>query len=189
MKDIQGAAEFSAEMPPLFRFQLDRWWSDEPRALICMANPSYAGADKNDPTIHNIIRLTRPLLGCGGFTVVNWEPYIATSPADLYRWRDEASKSTPDLVRAVRAENLLRIRRLSQSAYIRIMAWGDIVPFTPHGSQTKLAMSLDGAEDVYCFGTTRSGAPKHPLARGKSRIPDGTRPVIYLTRRMAEAMA
>jgi hypothetical protein len=25
--------------------------------------------------------------------------------------------------------------------------------------------------DIYCLGTTSSGAPKHPLARGRHRVP------------------
>lgn len=179
MSDIQGSAIFSGETPPLFRRQLSRWWSDAPRVLLCMANPSYAGADKNDPTVHSVVRLTRELPGCGGFDVVNWEPYIATSPADLHRWRDEASARTPDLVRAVRAENLLLIRRLSADAYIRIVAWGDIVPLTPHTQHTLAAMSLDTTQNLYCFGRTKSGNPKHPMARGKSRIPNGTRPMLW----------
>ncbi len=176
---IQGSAEFSDETPPLFRRQLDRWWSDQPRALLTMANPSYAGADKNDPTIHNVVRLTRPWQGCGGFSITNWEEYIATSPADLYRWRDEAAKANLDALRAMRAENLLRIRRLSQNAYIRIVAWGNLVPHTPHTTAVLAALSLDYTQDLYCFGTTKDGAPKHPMARGKSRVPDGFQPVIW----------
>jgi hypothetical protein len=183
--DIQGSAEFSDETPPLFRHQLDRWWSDLPRALICMANPSYAGADKNDPTIHSLVRLTHSLQGCGGFTVVNWEAYIATSPADLYAWRGRLD--TPDLARAIRAENLLRIRRLSTNAYVRMVAWGDIVPFTPHTQQTLLAMSLDRTQDLYAFGFTKSGNPKHPMARGRSRIPDDTQPVLWRAREQEAA--
>lgn len=179
MSDIQGSAEFSDETPPLFRRQLDRWWSDLPRALVCMANPSYAGADRNDPTIHSLVRLTRSLQGCGGFTVVNWLPYIATDPADLHAWRLRTSDNAPDLARAVCAENLARIRRLSVSAYARFVAWGDLVPFVPHTQQTLLALSLDRTHDLFAFGFTKGGSPKHPMARGKSRIPDGAQPVLW----------
>jgi len=179
MSDIQGSAEFSDETPPIFRHQLDRWWSDLPRALICMANPSYAGADKNDPTIHSLVRLVKAWPGCGGFRVVNWEPYIATSPADLYRWRDETSARNPDLARAVRTENINRIRCLSADAYIRIVAWGNLVPLTPHTQHTLAAMSLDQTENLYAFGFTNNGSPKHPMARGKSRIPDGQAALLW----------
>lgn len=184
--DIQGSAVFSSEDTPIFRHQLDRWWSDAPRALICMANPSYAGADKNDPTIHSLVRLLTAVPGCGGFTVTNWEPYIATSPSDLHRWRDEAAKLSPELVRAIRSENLLRIRSLSVGAFVRIVAWGDIVPATPHTQQTVQALSLDGMQDLYAFGFTKSGNPKHPMARGRSRIPNGTRPMLWKGRSVSE---
>lgn len=175
-----GSAEFSPETPPMFRMQLDRWWGDSPRVLVCMANPSYAGADKNDPTIWSLDRLLRPIAGCGGFTVVNWEAYIATDPKDLYRWRSIISRDSIEDYRAIQSHNYRRIRRLSKTAFMRIIAWGDIVPLCLHRTQTLRAMSLDHSEALYCFGTTKSGAPKHPLARGKSRIPDGTLPSMWL---------
>ncbi|WP_348629395.1 DUF1643 domain-containing protein [Methylobacterium sp. 17Sr1-1] len=52
-----GSAEFST--CGLHRYRLDRWWSDEPRALVCMRNPSTAGADRNDPTICRCARCCR----------------------------------------------------------------------------------------------------------------------------------
>jgi hypothetical protein len=175
MSDIRGDALFSDD--GRFRHRLDRWWSAEPRALICMANPSKAGADKNDPTIHNVIRLTRALPGIGGFTIVNWEPYIATDPKDLFRWR--ASIDLREL-QDIHAINLAMIRQLSNSAGVRIVAWGDVIPNVhPHTTATKRAMSLSMAVPLYCFGRTQSGAPKHPLARGKSFIPTGTRPTVW----------
>jgi hypothetical protein len=176
---IQGSAVFNDGEPREYRHRLDRWWSDEPRALVLMANPSIAGADKNDPTIHNLIRLVRLWNGCGGFTVVNYEPYIATDPNNLRGWQAGMSRFDPDKLAAIRAENLLLIRQLSADAWIRIVAWGDIVPSTPHSDRTLAAASLDRTQSLYAFGFTKSGSPKHPLARGKSRIPDGARPAIW----------
>lgn len=175
MRDIRGSAEFSAD--GTMRHRLDRWWSDEPRALIGMANPSDAGAERNDPTIHSIIRLTRSLPGIGGFTAVNWRPRIATYPKDLHRWL--ASVDLHELADIDEA-NLELIRNLSADAGIRLAAWGDVVPLTPHTSAYKHALALNHTEALWCFGTTKSGAPKHPLARGKSRIPNGTLPSIWL---------
>jgi hypothetical protein len=43
MGDIQGSAVFTERNGWKLRMRLDRWWSDEPRALVCMANPSNAG--------------------------------------------------------------------------------------------------------------------------------------------------
>jgi hypothetical protein len=33
--------------------------------------------------------------------------------------------------------------------------------------------------DVHCFGLTADGAPLHPMARGRSRIPDHAQPVLW----------
>lgn len=173
---IQGSAEFSDEATPLYRWRLDRWWSDEPRALICMANPSVAGGDKNDPTISTLIRLLRPLPGYGGFTVVNELPYIATDPKDLTRWRES---EFPEIIREVSGKNETLIRELSARANIRIVAWGALVAMSPIARRVLNAMSLDRTVPLYCLGRTNNGAPKHPLARGTHRIPDGTVPTIW----------
>jgi hypothetical protein len=181
---IQGSAVFSKDR--MYRHRLDRWWADQPRALICMANPSKAGADENDPTVHSIIRLVRSWYGCGGFTVVNYEPVIATDPNAMRTWQAGMARIDPEGLARVRAENLLLINRLSADAWIRIVAWGDIVPWpSKHSMDVLQAMSMNWTQDLYSLGLTKGGNPKHPLARGKSRIPDGQQPMLW--RRYAEA--
>jgi hypothetical protein len=87
MGDIQGSAVFTERNGWKLRMRLDRWWCDEPRALVRMANPSNAGAEWNDPTIHSLIRLTRRRPAIGGFTPVNWSLHRDRSggPAPLAR--------------------------------------------------------------------------------------------------------
>lgn len=172
-QDIRGSASFTKDGK--HRLQLDRWWGGGPRALVCMANPSAAGADVNDPTIHSLIRLLRPI--CNGFTVVNEETYIATSPLDLKRWRlDMISQDWKELCRG-RMANVRRIAGLSKTAHIRIAAWGDLGGEGLHSGRVLAALSL--GRDIYCFGTTAHSNPKHPIARGRSRIPDGFEPIIW----------
>lgn len=177
--DIQASAVFSDETPPMYRHRLDRWWSDAPRALICGANPSYAGADKNDPTIHSIIRLAREWAGCGGFTMVNEESVISTDPGGVPTWRAGMARIDPEGLAAIREANLALLRKLSAGAFIRIVAWGDLVTHSKNSMDVLAALSLDGDHPLYCLGRTKSGNPKHPLARGKSRIPDGTQPLLW----------
>lgn len=184
MNQINGSADFSQDRK--FRYTLSRWWAEGlPHALVCMCNPSIAGAEKNDPTIRSLIRLLRPLPGVGGFDVVNWEPYIATDCPSLYAWR-KAIMATPEYEQ-LETYYTRRIRALSEGAAIRIVAWGNLVPQVPHTDRISRALSLDYTQDLYTFGTTKDGSPKHPMARGKHRIADGTVPVIWRAARKVAA--
>lgn len=178
MTNIQGSAVFSS--CGMHRLRLDRWWGEGPRALVCMANPSSAGADKNDPTIHSLIRLLRP--HADGFTVVNWETRITSDPDAMHNWRADAAAREPAAYAAQRSVNLDLIRRLSGElcAAIRIVAWGNLVPHVPLTQMVLDALSNGGAEPLYCFGRTQGLKPKHPLARGHHRIPDGFQPEVFL---------
>jgi hypothetical protein len=164
---MKGSAEFSADGK--HRLRLDRWWGSgiAPRALIGLANPSKAGGDVNDPTVHRGIALVRER--AAGMTYVNRDSYIATDPSELRAWRERMEHEAPATLEQIDQRNLGLIRSLSATAAIRIIACGNLVtadrlpPFLD-------ALSLDGMFPVYCFGLTKDGAPKHPLARGKSFI-------------------
>lgn len=177
-KHVQGDAIF-AENGTL-RLRLDRWWKGDAKAhyaerlrnwaLICMINPSIAGADDHDPTIHSCIALFRAL-GFDGLTVVNQYPYVATDPRDLRRWRANAELS---VLRTINELNLAQIRRLSALVDTRVVAWGNLVDDARHARHVIDALSLDGRHKLLCFGRTQDGHPKHPLARGLHRIAPGT---------------
>jgi hypothetical protein len=175
---IYGSAEFAETRGWKLRFRLDRWWDERPRALVCMANPSRAGADRNDPTLWNLLRLVRPL-PVGGFTVVNFEPYIATSPSDLRQWRRLAATKKPESYRSVRGANLKLIGEISDNAAIRIIAWGNLVVDAPHATQVLRAMSAGCRHPLHAFALTKDGHPKHPLARGRHRIQEGRELVLW----------
>ena len=166
---IHGSAEFGEMRGWPLRFRLDRWWDERPRALVCMANPSHAGAVRNDPTIWNLLRLARPL-PIGGFTVVNLEPFVASAPEDLREWRHRAIGAGPQDYGAMQRKNLRLIRELSESAAIRIVAWGRLLSGLPPAPRLLGALSLDSTRALHAFALTKDGCPKHPLARGRHRI-------------------
>ena len=166
---IHGSAEFGEVRGWALRFRLDRWWDERQGALICMANPSHAGAERNDPTIANLLRLTRPL-PIGGFTVVNAEPFITSAPTALLEWRRHAIERSLEDYRAVQRENFRLIRELSESAAIRIAAWGQLLSSLPPAPRLLGALSLDSKRALHAFALTKDGSPKHPLARGRHRI-------------------
>ncbi|GJD60224.1 DUF1643 domain-containing protein [Methylobacterium frigidaeris] len=165
---LRGSAELSS--CGLHRYRLDRWWSNEPRALVCMRNPSTAGADRNDPTICRLRALLQDRPGIGGFTVVNADDRIATDPREL-----EALLAGQDVaaLKAARHANLARIRTLSAAASVRIVAWGNLLAPGLHADRVIAALSLDGTHPLDAFALTADGAPIHPLARGHSRVPLG----------------
>jgi hypothetical protein len=175
---IYGSAEFAETCAWKLRFRLDRWWDDRPRALVCMANPSRAGADRNDPTIWNLLRLCKPL-PVGGFTVVNFEPYIATSPSDLHEWRRLAAADQARSYRSVQIANLRLIGELSEVAAVRIIAWGNLVHRVPHAMRVLRALSTNSTHPLHAFELTKDGRPKHPSARGRHRIEEGRELVLW----------
>lgn len=171
---IEGSAEFSVDRK--LRLRLDRWWAPGPRALVCMANPSTAGAKDNDATIRNLIVLCRAL-GYPGFTVVNWLPYIATKPADLRCWLANAD---PKEVARIRELNLSIILDLTHDAAGRFLAWGNLVQYSLDTTSVLCAMSGYYQYDLLAFGVTKDGHPKHPAARGVHRIVPGTPPIVWM---------
>lgn len=180
---MNGSAEFSID--GTLRHRIDRWWADGPRALVCMCNPSRAGAHDNDATIWNLIALTKAL-GYPGFTAVNWLPYIATSPADLWRWRNHLLETDGPTYRHVHDLALRIIQPLAEAAAARFIAWGNLVPQVPHTTAVERAMSGGGQFDLLAFGLTKDGAPKHPAARGVHRLVPGTPPVVWIDKRVRE---
>ncbi|WP_407530258.1 DUF1643 domain-containing protein [Methylobacterium oryzisoli] len=173
-REIRASAEFSR--CGLYRRRLDRWWSDEPRALVCGSNPSTAGAERNDPTVCRLRALLRDRPGIGGFTLVNAEDRIATDPADLALWLRGCDLAT---LQAHRRANLARIRALAADAALCIVAWGNLVPPGLHADRLAAALSLDGRRPLHAFGLTQDGAPIHPLARGRSRVPLGASLLVW----------
>ncbi len=171
---IQGSATFSA--CGQHRPRLDRWWSDAPRALVCAANPSRADAARQDPTNCRLVALLRGRPGIGGYTLVNAEDRITPHPEALRRWL----AGLPPAARAARREaNLAVIRALAAAAPLRVAAWGTLLAPGPDQERLVAALTLDGAHDLYAFGLTAEGAPIHPLARGRWRVPLGAPLVLW----------
>lgn len=180
----QASAEFSINGQ--LRLRLDRWWAPGPRALVCMANPSRAGAHDNDATVWNLIALVRAL-GYPGFTVVNWLPYIATKPAALYEWRNALLANDGPTYRAIHETAITTVAALAETAAARFVAWGNLVPDVPHTTAILRAMSCNGKYELLAFGLTKDGTPKHPAARGVHRLVPGAPSVNWRPARQVAA--
>lgn len=134
-----------------YRYLLRRTWDHgTPRALFVMLNPSTADAEIDDATIRSCIRLSKGL-GYGSFEVVNLFALRATDPAELQRATDP-----------VGADNDGVIEGALGRCDLAICAWGAHQMAENRASSVK-SLLRSRRPAVFCLGTTKAGAPKHPL--------------------------
>lgn len=132
----------------LYRWWYERRWAPGPTLCFVGLNPTTGDADgKPRPTLGRVVGWARRE-GCGAVVVVNLFAYRATKPAGLF--------SAP--VDIVGDANDNAIRERSASASITLVGWG------AHPLARERAKELTPLlRDPQCVGTTKAGAPKHPL--------------------------
>lgn len=174
-----------------YRWSATRAWGAGPMIVWCCLNPSFADGKKDDPTMWRMIGFSYRW-GFGSMSVVNVYPFVTPNPKALMRWRLERRpeehkrdgyppwglQRTPA---GAWLHNIEIVHDLLVRADVCVAAWGNGV------GDADLSEFLDGATCRYdearleliplgikwkCLGTTQSGAPTHPLARGKHRVPD-----------------
>ena len=171
MTAITSSAILSEEDPPLYRYWLERVWNATlPVMVWVLLNPSTADHAVNDPTILACMDFARRN-GCGSIVVVN-----------LYGFRSPHPKVMQAAARPVGPENFDYLRRAmtlvrDRPGSLAICGWG-------RGDFSYMALGLRGhaqeaGVQLHCFGLTKDGHPKHPLARGLHRIPRDTAPIPY----------
>jgi hypothetical protein len=135
-----------------YRYNLLRVWDKKkPKILYLMLNPSTADGSQDDPTIRSCVRLAKGL-GYGGFEVVNLMAYRATKPKEL--------PSKPSI--AMGPGNARAIEEAAERCTLAIAAWG-AHPYAKRFVDGALDILELCELDVYCFGTSKDGSPKHPL--------------------------
>jgi hypothetical protein len=158
-----------------YRYLLQRTWNGFARLLIIMLNPSTADALKNDPTLLRCIHFAQTW-GFGGIDVVN--PFALRSPSPSVLCV-HANPIGP------RCDEYIMWGLNTTGAYL--LAWGN-PPDEPDGplaqrikivERQALQRAKERGVPVYCLGRTKSGHPKHPLARGAHRVPNDQRPILY----------
>lgn len=155
----------------LYRTELRRVWNrDLPLLVVCMLNPSTADHRKNDPTILALIHFAK-LWGYGGLLVVNLFSLRTSSPAEMMKASDAFGPNGAPLEAAM--------------AYARdnggrlLAAWGNGGDHEDRAEWfSNRALQAYGLT-LICLGTTHGWKPKHPLARGKHRIPRDQKPIVW----------
>jgi hypothetical protein len=144
-----------------------------------LLNPSTADAFKLDPTLKRCAAWTLRW-GFGSMLIVNLFSFRSPKPKDLLagqppRLRTDAIDPFGDAGAndAAIVEAVIRSRRV-------VCAWGndgDLGDRWRHVLKLVREHAIGGTTDeelseIVRLGTTQSGQPTHPLARGKHRVPD-----------------
>lgn len=135
----------------LYRYSLWRAWGAGKSLRFVMLNPSTADASLDDPTIRRCMGFARRE-GYDGLTVLNLYAYRSTDPKALLTCADAVG---PDNDRHLTAH-------LMEAAAVRqpvVAAWGA----NAHPDRVGRVLSLWPDVDWRCLGTTKQGAPRHPL--------------------------
>jgi hypothetical protein len=133
-----------------YRYRLDRAWGHGGERLVfIMLNPSIADGLQDDPTIRRCIGFAQRE-GYSGLVVVNLFGLRATIPAELGTVEDP-----------VGTDNYQHISTASETGKV-VVAWGSHPFAGKQASKVAWALSL-GGRTLWCLGTTKAGAPRHPL--------------------------
>ncbi len=155
-----------------FRYQLTRTWDvGAYHLVVVMLNPSTADARVDDPTILRLMKFAQRW-GFGGIVVVNLYAYRSSKPEELAE-RGWGGCVGPDNERTVL--EVIRTAKAHQGWVLA--AWGN--QGQERASFFIQRCRAEGVE-LRCLGLTNSGAPKHPLARGKHRVPDDFEPIPFV---------
>lgn len=166
------------------RLVLSRVWGAPKmrRLLVVGHNPSTAGAEVDDPTSRRITYFARQW-GWPGYDLVNPYPWQTPDPEACRRIARYESGTPLHILKADQLANMRAIQRLAADATMVLVAWGDLCrdeKWRDHVLRI-IADAMPGAKEFHCLGVTASGNPKHPMARGRSRVPDDQQPVVWRT--------
>ena len=160
------------------RWRLARVWGNRPPVLWLMCNPSNANALIDDPTISRCVNFTK----AWGFTslqVCNVYPWVSSSPEAVKRKiRDARGYDSFEALAPALKRNEGIVRRVALASAMIVAAWGEIAAFDIYTGHFATILQEAGV-DLHCLAVGRNGAPMHPLARGRSRIPAGAKPLLW----------
>jgi len=131
------------------------------RCLFVMLNPSTADAYQDDPTIGRCVDYARRW-GHDGLDVVN-----------VFAWRETDPDQLPHVDDPIGERNQDYLMRLAHECMLVVCAWGDGPSVGKRSKVGERWHALFAASTAHvlglfagramCFGTTKSGNPKHPL--------------------------
>lgn len=162
------------------RFDLKRAWGAGPCIAWVGLNPSTADAALDDPTIRREIGFSWQW-GYGSLIKLNIYPFITPSPTKMRAWL--ARRNDDFDVHDAIANNFMVCSELLRACDMRIAAWGlgadlDDVTYLVDVYEEWQSPDIEPLK-WHCLGTNADGSPRHTLSRGKNRIPDSAKPILW----------
>lgn len=152
------------------RLELRRCWDESlPLLVVCMLNPSVADHKRDDPTILALIDFASRW-GYGGLLVINLNSLRTSSPVEMMaaehsQFDDRANERQWRIALDYAAHNGNRV----------LVAWGNDGVFRSRHLRFR-AVAAEHRVELICLGLTSNLQPKHPMARGRHRIPRDQQP-------------
>lgn len=146
---VSSSALLSAD--GVYRWTLTRTWAHtKPSVVFIMLNPSTADERLDDPTIRRCIGFAQAL-NCGELNVVNLFSMRTPSPVILRHFKGDRIGALTNMM----------IRQAVDSCEKVIVAWGAHGAYYP--DRVAEVLELLSSLSLWCYGTTKTGQPKHPL--------------------------
>ncbi|AJP73162.1 DUF1643 domain-containing protein [Sphingomonas hengshuiensis] len=173
---LQRAAEFVHGD----RVVLSRRWGAGPIGLAIGCNPSDADGAKDDPTSWWLTKWFHHA-GFGGYDLANLYPFCTSSPVECRRRADWAATNDWHARDQLLFVNLPRVIALAKAAHQVFVCWGNIAWDSDWIDHVVEEMQTGVAPwpNLWCWGLTGTGAPKHPMSRGKHRIAIDQQPILW----------
>lgn len=162
-----------------YRWTLSRTWRAGPHVCFCGLNPSTADHVTDDPTVRRWMHFAHSW-GYGGFVAVNLYPFRTPQVAACKRWANWENNGPDWYARDRHWENERVVAAEARRADKFVACWG-----ASAWDDAYIDHVLDQVREeepfssIYCLGTTADGSPKHPMARGRHRIPNDVQPMIW----------
>jgi hypothetical protein len=156
------------------RWTLGRRWDKRPLMLVIGHNPSTADASVDDPTVRRWAHFANAW-GHGGFIAVNLYPFRTPDPGLC---RDRLSRELAAGGAAL-TRNLDVIKAQAAKCTRHVACWGAIADDQAAVLAVLKAICAAPGQHLYCFGVTADGSPKHVMARGRNRVPNDQKPIVW----------
>lgn len=145
--DEYNGAKFSDDRK--YRYALWRIWDKRPPIAFIGLNPSTADEINNDPTVRRCINFVKRE-NAGGLIMLNIFAIRSTSPKIL---KDMGIEPIGDL-------NDYHLNHYCAMAERVVIAWGNHGKI---GNRGHRVIDMLKTYNLWCFGYTNEGQPKHPL--------------------------